>query len=495
MNWLGSVFESKYRIEAELGSGAMGTVLLARHVKVGRAFAIKLLHTSLSSNANMCERFQREAQLAGRLHHRNCVSVVDVGTHDGRAFIVMELAAGTSLASMLKLDGQPLTQARAFALLRQLCDGLDHAHSLGLIHRDLKPDNIIVDKDGTARIVDFGIALLREGPDSRLTGAGMILGTPQYMAPEVAMGRGYDHRVDLFALGVLCYEMFTGEMPFGGSGVDAVLASISMPTPAMMNVDPLIEAFTHKLMAKTPMARPSSARHARELLDLIEHDREAAARAFGLPISAAPQAIVDEPTPAFGGAPACKLPAQQAATRHWMRAALGATAFVAGTVIGITPFVVAGKVVAQPPRISMAVVDEPTVDACSWRSATAERGLAIISARREFTLRRTSVNPEPRLDDIAPLATAAAVVEPRLDDIAPLATVEPIIVSDANAVARQYAAVGRKLKAMSDTAATDEMWRAYRRIRIYDAMATDESRLETGAILRDLDGQLAQRDN
>ncbi len=482
-DWLGSVFESKYRIEAELGSGAMGTVFLARHVKVGRAFAIKLLHTHLSSNAMMCERFQREAQLAGRLHHPNCTSIIDVGTHDGRAFIVMELEEGKSLASML-VDEPARMRANAFALLRQLCDGLDHAHSLGLIHRDLKPDNIIVESDGTARIVDFGIALL-EGPqsDARLTGAGMILGTPQYIAPEVSMGHDYDHRVDLFALGVLTYEIFTGELPFRGSGVDAVLASISAPTP-VMNVDPLIQAFTHKLMAKKPAARPSSARHARELLDLIEHDREAAARAFGLSLST-PQPIINEPTTApastFRTAPTCEM-APQVAPRRWLRGTLGVVAFLVGIVLGSELLVLPGDASAQAPTIAMTV--EEAVGTRSSRSAAGDPApAAIVRVRRELTLRPApSIKPEPQLLVAAPPPAAPVI---RVE--------EPAIGSDAKSVARQYAAVGSKLKAMNDAGVTtDELWRIYRRIRIFDAMATDASRRETVAILHDLDGQLTR---
>ena len=287
---IGRVFASRYKIEVKLGAGAMGTVYRARHIKVGRPFAVKMLHERLLTDDKVHKRFDREAELAGKLHHVNVVGVVDVGeTEDGIHFMVMEYADGASLGSLV--DG-PMAAERVIDLVKQMCEGLQHAHEHGLIHRDFKPDNVIVERDrfGTERprIVDFGIAILRDdavapGRADRLTTAGLVLGTPHYMAPEHAMGGVMDHRIDLFALGVICYELLTGQLPFDGDGVDVARANLLTATPPMgvrvpgVAVDPLLEAFTRLLMEKDPARRPQTAKEAQRLLELISTDRAAAA--------------------------------------------------------------------------------------------------------------------------------------------------------------------------------------------------------------------------
>jgi len=276
------VLAGRYAIEQLLGDGAMGVVYRARHVKVGRPFAIKVLKPRAMTNPKMVRRFEREAELAGRLFHRNVVPVVDTGTTDGGLhYLVMELAAGHSLAH--QLDGRPLPATRVIALGRQLCEGLQHAHDAGLVHRDFKPDNVIIGRDerGTevARIVDFGVAILREEPEpgdgGRLTTAGIVVGTPQYMSPEQARGDAIDHRTDLFALGVMLYELVTGKPPFDGDGVEVARANLLDATPAMaarapgVEVDPRLEALVRRLMEKDPAARPQTAAEAEAALDAI----------------------------------------------------------------------------------------------------------------------------------------------------------------------------------------------------------------------------------
>jgi serine/threonine-protein kinase len=279
---VGQVLDSRYRVEALLGSGAMGSVYRARHVRLPRSFAIKLLHPRLLSDAKIVKRFEREARLAGKLSHPNVVGVLDVGEIDGVSYMVMELAVGRCLGEML--DGTPFEHARAVRILRQLCDGLDHAHHHGLVHRDLKPENVIVEVQGgeeVARIVDFGISILRDGAgespaEGRVTTGGIMLGTPHYMAPELATGHDFDHRVDLFALGVISYELLTGRMPFHGSGVEVIHANIREDAPPMavrapgIFVDPALEAFTGQLMARKPNGRFATARAARIALDQVE---------------------------------------------------------------------------------------------------------------------------------------------------------------------------------------------------------------------------------
>jgi len=291
---VGTVVEDRYCIEAELGAGAMGTVYRGRHVKVGRTVAIKVLHDHLVQEPSMLDRFEREAMIAAKLKHPNLVAVIDLAvTQDGKRCMVLELAPGRCLADLVQ---QPTPRERVIDVTRQLLLGLEHAHSLGLVHRDLKPENVLVEQhtDGkvTPRIVDFGIAVLRDGDDNspdgrRLTSTGMVLGTPMYMAPEQAQGETVDHRADLFALGVIVYELLAGKPPFEGTGVEIMMLNImqeppSVATRAGIDVDPLLEAFARKLMARERADRFASATAALQVLELIETDRDAGARALGL---------------------------------------------------------------------------------------------------------------------------------------------------------------------------------------------------------------------
>ncbi len=306
---IGEVLASRYRIEHRLGEGAMGAVYKARHVKVGRAFAVKVLHPRLLVDDKVLMRFEREAELAGRLRHPNVIGVVDVGeTHDGLRYMVMDFAEGPDLSALL--GEAPMPPQRIIHLVRQMLEGLFHAHSAGLIHRDFKPENVIIEKDThgseVPRIVDFGIAILREGGDSndgpgRLTTNGLVLGTPHYMAPEQAVNDPIDHRIDLFALGIMIYEMLCGKLPFDGTGAEIARANLMLDPPRIstrvpyLEVDPLLEAYARRLMAKSRDARPPTAKVARELLDLIDRDRAAAAAQLGVPLAATHAPRTTEP--------------------------------------------------------------------------------------------------------------------------------------------------------------------------------------------------------
>ena len=291
--------ERRYRVEALIGRGSMGVVYRARHVKVGREVAIKVLHAHLVRDPSMVARFEREAAVLARLHHKNLVHVIDVGETPARQrLMVLDLVRGESLSSIIASG--PLGHERAQNLLKQLLQGLEHAHAAGLVHRDLKPDNVIVERDPDGveipRIVDFGIAVpcARSGSGGsggsrrRITETGLVLGTPAYMAPEQAHGGDPDPRTDLFALGVMAYEMLAGVQPFDGSGLDVIVANLSKDPPPIherasgVAVDPLLEAFARRLMAYDLAERFPSAHAALEALALIERDREAAAEAFGL---------------------------------------------------------------------------------------------------------------------------------------------------------------------------------------------------------------------
>jgi eukaryotic-like serine/threonine-protein kinase len=300
----------RYLVEGELGKGAMGKVYRGRHIKLGREVAIKVLHYHLVNDKNMLGRFRREAQVAARLSHGNVISVLDVGETEGTHLIVFELARGSTLRRVL--DTAPLPAARIIQLVGQILRGLDHAHGAGLIHRDLKPENIIIEPapDGgeVPRIVDFGVAALRDPEESveggKLTASGVIVGTPLYMAPEQAKGEEFDHRIDLFALGVVVYEMLAGVQPFEGSAIEIALANIGKdPPPITERVpgipppDPLLELFARKLMARRLADRFPSAHAALQTLELIERDRDHALLALGQIDIAKALAVVSLPEP------------------------------------------------------------------------------------------------------------------------------------------------------------------------------------------------------
>jgi serine/threonine protein kinase len=308
---IGSIVEDRYLVEAELGTGAMGRVFAARHVKVGRRVAIKVMHDELAQNPMVVERFAREAMVAARLRHPNLVSVLDVGqTATHQPLLVLELAPGVPLTHF---TCEALSGPRVVNLIRQLLRGLSHAHAAGLIHRDLKPDNILVETtaDGIEipRIVDFGIAVTACRDDStiagrRLTDANMVIGTPFYMSPEQARAKDIDHRTDLFSLGVIMYELLAGMPPFPGSSIDVALANASKEPPTIadragIEVDPLLEAFMRRLMARRLEMRFQTAQEALDVLALIEIDRMAAARVLG----GSPLVDVPRPVLAQGSAP------------------------------------------------------------------------------------------------------------------------------------------------------------------------------------------------
>nr|HEX4313506.1 serine/threonine-protein kinase [Kofleriaceae bacterium] len=279
---VGQTVLDRYVVESVLGAGAMGVVYRGRHVNLPRQVAIKVMHDDVEREPSMLARFRREAVVAGKLHHPNVAAVIDVGDHAGRPVMVLEFADGPSLADVMTRE-HPMPGARIVELVRGILAGLDHAHGLGLVHRDLKPDNVIVEAEGP-RIVDFGIAFLRD-PDAsddggRLTASGMIVGTPRYMAPEQAAGGDIDHRVDLFSLGVIVYEMLAGAPPFEGTPVEVAVSNMTFDAPAIAGADQVLDRFMRRLFRRDLARRFATARAA---LDALELDVDRALATISLP--------------------------------------------------------------------------------------------------------------------------------------------------------------------------------------------------------------------
>jgi eukaryotic-like serine/threonine-protein kinase len=265
---VGQVIAGKYRLERLIGRGGMGEVYEARHVVVGRRFALKLLHPHLAQGSSAVSRFLREARAAGSLENPHIAAVVDFATTtDGVPFLVMEYLEGISVGQLLANEGA-LPVPRAVGLLLQLCRGLEAAHRAGIVHRDLKPDNLFVveNHDGTEllKILDFGIAKLVDEPTAQLTHSGAVLGTAFYMAPEQARGeKQIDFRVDIYALGVIAFELLSAQKPHPGDGYNAILAHIlTQPAESLAGLRPGLPAglvaLVEEAMAFAPARRPSS---------------------------------------------------------------------------------------------------------------------------------------------------------------------------------------------------------------------------------------------
>ncbi len=299
----GTLVGGRYRLVRRIGEGAMGSVYLARHEGLQRSVAVKFLKEELTGNREVAERFAREAIAAARLEHPNVIAVHDAGTDErGRCFLAMEYIEGELLRDVLE-RARALPHVRVIELARPIAKALDHAHSLGIVHRDVKPENVLIGRrEGVecVKVIDFGIAKIfqPDGPaGAALTRTGVVLGTPEYMAPEQAAGTTIDHRADLYALAVVVYEMTVGRRPFDHEDIMALLMAhltATAPAPSAVypegNFAPEVDAVFARALAKAPADRHASAV---EFIDALE-------RAFDAP---PPERTPTEPAPSEAPAP------------------------------------------------------------------------------------------------------------------------------------------------------------------------------------------------
>jgi serine/threonine protein kinase len=263
--------DNKYRIEQLLGRGGMGAVYRARDMRLDRLVALKVVRAELLGDPEARRRFRREAQIVARLQHPSIVAVYDYGTFaDGGAYLVMELVHGEDLRRVLQREGR-FDAEEAMHILSNVCAAIGAAHREGVLHRDLKPENILLPGGGApAKVLDFGVAKIvdEERPleagsadmQTALTAAGMIVGTPAYMAPEQFKAIAADTRTDVFSLGVLAYEMLSGNLPFGrGTLADVVLAQAhGVPAMSPGLIPPAAERAIRSALDADPDRRPSS---------------------------------------------------------------------------------------------------------------------------------------------------------------------------------------------------------------------------------------------
>jgi len=247
---------SHYRILEKLGEGGMGEVYLAQDTKLNRRVALKFLPAQLASDEEFKERFKREAQAAAALNHPNIITIHEVAEYENRPYIAMEYVEGESLKKLI--TKKDLSINKVINMAMQICEGLSKAHQSGIVHRDVKPQNILIDKDGRVRILDFGLAKLKK--DAMLTQPGSTVGTVAYMSPEQAQGMEVDQRSDIFSFGVVLYEMITSQLPFKGEHDAAMIYSIIHETPEPLarykaNVPDELQRMVEKAMEKSPEMR------------------------------------------------------------------------------------------------------------------------------------------------------------------------------------------------------------------------------------------------
>jgi serine/threonine-protein kinase len=266
---VGEVLSDRYELEELVGTGGMSSVFRAHDRLLDRKVALKILHLQYSDDAEYVERFRHEARAVAALSHPNIVTVIDRGEHGGRQFIVFEYVEGENLKQLIQRRG-PAPVSTALELAMQVSRGLSFAHQQGLIHRDVKPQNVLMNGEGKAKVTDFGIARSLDVQHG-MTQTGTVLGTSDYIAPEQAQGQRVDEHTDVYSLGVVLYELLTSEVPFPGENFVAVaMRHINEPPPPIRDkrpdVSPRVEAAVQKAMAKDPADRfPTMADFCREL--------------------------------------------------------------------------------------------------------------------------------------------------------------------------------------------------------------------------------------
>ena len=266
---VGEVLADRYELEELVGTGGMSSVFRAHDRLLDRKVALKVLHEQYSSDGDYVERFRREARSVASLSHPNIVTVIDRGEHEGRQFIVFEYVDGENLKRLIERRG-PAPVATVLELGMQIAHGLSFAHQQGLVHRDVKPQNVLLNGDGQAKVTDFRIARSLDVQHG-MTQTGTVLGTSDYIAPEQAQGQRVDEHTDVYSLGVVLYELLTGEVPYPGENFVAVaMRHINEPPPPVRDkrpdVSPRVEAAVQRAMAKVPEERfASMAEYCREL--------------------------------------------------------------------------------------------------------------------------------------------------------------------------------------------------------------------------------------
>jgi eukaryotic-like serine/threonine-protein kinase len=293
---IGTVLSSRYRLEAKLGSGGMSTVYLARDETLDRPVAVKVMHREMSEQEDQLQRFRQEARAVAKLTHPNVVSVIDAGEDGGHPYIVFEYVKGETLKQRVARVGALDTQ-EAIAYAIEVARGLSVAHARNMVHRDIKPQNVLIDEEGRAKLTDFGIS--RQLEQEGVTATGRVLGTTDYVAPEQAMGHATDPRSDIYSLGVVLYEMLVGQVPFHAeSQVGVAMKHVNEELPDVQRRRPEVSAavalVVERATAKDPAERYQSIG---EMIDDLETALEVEAARAGSTSSEATSVLDAVPPP------------------------------------------------------------------------------------------------------------------------------------------------------------------------------------------------------
>ena len=339
---VGYTLIDKYKIVRPIGRGGMGEVYEATHVELGKRVAVKVMLGKYAEDSEAIARFKREALAASRIGNPHIIDVSDIGTtHDGRSFVVMEYLSGHPLTNVIELVGQ-MPAWRAIHIMRQVLRAVHVAHGKGIIHRDLKPDNIfLVDQDDQhdfVKLLDFGISKIvdldAEVAATKLTTTGVVMGTPLYMAPEQAMGVATDHLADVYACGVMLYEMLAGQPPFNGATYAVLVAKLLTAEPQPLselrpNLPPSLVAAVHRALQKDPAARFASAE---AFAAALPNERPPSHVEMAETIDSGAQAVVKVAKPYVAPKPKASPATKQRPLWPWLAAA---TALAAGATIGL----------------------------------------------------------------------------------------------------------------------------------------------------------------
>lgn len=395
---LGRTLLDRYRLEGRIGQGGHGAVYVARQLSIGRDVAIKLLMEQPAQDAEIVQRFEREARIISQLRHPNTLELYDFGqSEDGQVFLVTELLEGAALDQTLKAG--PLSEARTLRILYSICGALAEAHHKGVIHRDLKPPNVFladVSGEEVVKVLDFGIARLAE--DGIQTATGKLFGTPTYMSPEQARGDTLDARTDLYSLGVLAYQCLSGQVPFRASTpMGLLMKHVQEDPPAFDALKPPttisepVRALVFSLLAKLPDDRPPTADAVRAEIAGILNTRPTASLQF----AAQPRAAGD------GRA--------RSRSRRWVALA-ALTALTGGAVWSVWPSSVTDRPAGSPVTDTPAAKTPQTVGPAVSPSAQPETAQPASSATAAST---PSVPEAAAVTRPAPRSTPAEAVAPR----------------------------------------------------------------------------------
>jgi eukaryotic-like serine/threonine-protein kinase len=293
---IGTVLSGRYRLEAKLGSGGMSTVYLSRDETLDRPVAVKVMHREMSEQEDQLQRFRQEARAVAKLTHPNVVSVIDAGEDGGHPYIVFEYVKGETLKQRISRVGALDTQ-EAIAYAIEVARGLSVAHARNMVHRDIKPQNVLIDEEGRAKLTDFGIS--RQLEEDGMTATGRVLGTTDYVAPEQAMGKGVDPRSDIYSLGVVLYEMLVGQVPFhADSQVGVAMKHVNEELPDVQRRRPEASAAVALVVERATTKNPDERyQTVAEMIDDLETALEVEAARAGSTTGEATSVLETVPPP------------------------------------------------------------------------------------------------------------------------------------------------------------------------------------------------------